>query len=84
MTTDDGQELTRRLDALIERLDRIDARLDALEARADDAAGLRAQLEHERRARTDLAEQTRWLIDMLGDSRAHIARLRDRLGDPQA
>jgi len=69
-------DLAQRLDAILARLDAIDARLDALEGVTAEAADLRARLAHETESRAALAEQTSWLIEVLGDARKEVRWLK--------
>jgi predicted transcriptional regulator len=64
-------ELVRRLDELAARLDRIESVL----LREGD---LRERLAHEERARRELADQTAWLIEFLGEARQEIRWLKEQ------
>ena len=65
-------ELLRVLTALDGRLEVMAARLAALERIAGEATELRARLEHEIASRLALAEQTAWLIEVLGEARKQV------------
>ena len=64
-------ELARRLDDLTARLERIESSL--LRERE-----LAERLAHEERARRELAAQTAWLIDFLGEARQEIRWLKEQ------
>ncbi len=68
----DDPELLRRFAALESRLDAMVQRLDQLGSLVSEAASLRAQLAHEIDSRRALADQTRWLIEVLGEARKQV------------
>ena len=65
----DQADLARRLDA-------IDARLERIETDLAGAERLREALQHERDSRRALAEQTSWLIEVLGEARKEVRWLK--------
>lgn len=72
-------ELAHRLDALAARLEEIGSRLDRIEGTlAADVGALREKLDYERESRKALAEQTSWLIEVLGDARKEVRRLKQQ------
>lgn len=69
----DLADLARSIEALDARLARLEERLGP---RLDEADRLRDALQHERDSRHALAEQARWLIEMLGETRKELRWLR--------
>lgn len=72
----DVADLARRLDRLDARLDDVVARLDRVTGALDEAERLRESLRYERDARRALADQTTWLIEVLGETRKELRWLR--------
>lgn len=76
--------LQEALNGILARLETLDARLDRLEAGGTTAERLREQLDHERRARRELAEQVEWLADRLGKVQDEARWLREQRDGPAA